>query len=84
MTVDTYVDEKFWKWQFCGYCGLGTLVEAGFHLRQGLGSSAITLRASLSGTFFQTLPDLVTLLKGHSLFPRSCPPTRSAPSEMFR
>ena len=39
MTVDTYVDEKFWKWQFCGYCGLGTLVEAGFHLRQGLGNA---------------------------------------------
>ena len=26
----------------------------------------ITLRASLSGTFLQTLPDLVTPLKGHS------------------
>ena len=35
------------------------------------------------GTFLQTLPDLVTPLKGHSLSPRSCPPTRSAPSEMF-
>ena len=42
-----------------------------------------TLRASLSGTFLQTLPDLVTLLKGHSLSPRSCPPTQSAPSERF-
>ena len=42
-----------------------------------------TLRASLSGTFLQTLPDLVTSLKGHSLSPRSCPPTRSAPSEKF-
>ena len=42
-----------------------------------------TLRASLSGTFLQTLPDLVTPLKGHSLSPRSCPPTRSAPSERF-
>ena len=41
----------------------------------------ITPRASLSGTFLQTLPDLVTALKGHSLFPRSCPATRSAPSE---
>ena len=39
-----------------------------------------TLRASLSGTFLQTLPDLVTPLKGPSLSPRSCPPTRSAPS----
>ena len=42
-----------------------------------------TLRASLSGTFLQTLPDLVTSLKRHSLFPRSCPPTRSEPSERF-
>ena len=42
-----------------------------------------TLRASLSGTFLQTLPDLVTLLKGYSFSPRSCPPTRSAPSERF-
>ena len=40
-----------------------------------------TLRASLSGTFLQTLPDLVTPLKGHSLSPHSCPPTRSAPSK---
>ena len=30
-----------------------------------------TLRASLSGTFLQTLPDLVTPLKGHSLSPRT-------------
>ena len=30
------------------------------------------------------LPHLVTPLKGHSLSPRSCPPTRSAPSERFR
>ena len=42
-----------------------------------------TLWASLSGTFVQTLPDLVTPLKRHSLSPRSCPPTRSAPSERF-
>ena len=42
-----------------------------------------TLRASLSGTFLQTLPDLVSPLKGHSLSPRSCPATRSAPSERF-
>ena len=40
-----------------------------------------TLRAPLSGTFLQTLPDLVTPLKGHSVSPRSCPATRSAPSE---
>ena len=38
---------------------------------------------SLSGTFLQTLPDLVTPLKGHSLSPRNCPATRSAPSERF-
>ena len=42
-----------------------------------------TLQASLSGTLLQTLPDLVTPLKGHPLSPRSCPPTRSAPSERF-
>ena len=33
--------------------------------------------------FLKTLPDLVTPLKGHSLSPRSCPPTRSALSERF-
>ena len=32
-----------------------------------------TLRASLSGSSLQTLPDLVTPLKGYSLSPRSCP-----------
>ena len=42
-----------------------------------------TLRAPLSGTFLQTLPDLVTPLKGYSLSPRICPTTRSAPSERF-
>ena len=42
-----------------------------------------TLRTSLSGTFLQILPDLVTPLKGHSLSPCSCPPTRSAHSERF-
>ena len=42
-----------------------------------------TLRTSLAVTFLQTLPDLVTPLKGHSLSPRSCPPTWSAPSERF-
>ena len=39
------------------------------------------LRASLSGTFLQTLPDLVTPLKGHSLSLCSRPPMLSAPSE---
>ena len=43
----------------------------------------VALRASLSGTFLQTLPQLVTPLKERSLSPRSCPPTLSAPSEMF-
>ena len=37
----------------------------------------------VSGTFLQTLTELVTSLKGHYLPPRSCPPTRSAPSERF-
>ena len=41
--------------------------------------AASTLRASLLGTFLQTLPDLVTPLKWHSLSPCSLPPTRSAP-----
>ena len=31
----------------------------------------VTLPASLFGTFLQTLPDLVTSLKGHSLSPHS-------------
>ena len=31
----------------------------------------------------QTLPDLVTLLKGHSFSLHSCPPMRSAPSKRF-
>ena len=46
-------------------------------------SQSSTLRASLSGTFLQTQPDLVMPLKGHSLSPRSCPPTWSVPSERF-
>ena len=41
--------------------------------------SVITLRASLSGTFLQILPELLTPLKGHSLSPRSCPATRQRP-----
>ena len=39
-----------------------------------------TLRASLSDTLLQTLPDLATPVKGHSLSPRSCP----GASERFR
>ena len=42
-----------------------------------------TLWALLSGTLLQTLPDLVTPLKGHSLFPHGCPATWSVPSERF-
>ena len=42
-----------------------------------------TLQASRSGTFLQTRSDLVTPLKGHSLSPRSCPPTRLTPCERF-
>ena len=42
------------------------------------------LRASFSGTFRQTPPELIAPLKGHSLSPRTCPPTRSAPSERLR
>ena len=44
---------------------------------------SLTLRAPLSGTFLQTLPDLVASLKGHSLSPHSCPATWSAPSKRF-
>ena len=32
----------------------------------------VTLQASLSGTFLQTLPELITPLKRHSLPPHSC------------
>ena len=35
--------------------------------------SWLTLWASLSSTFLQTLPDLVTPVEGHSLSPCSCP-----------
>ena len=42
-----------------------------------------TLRESLSGTLLQILPELVTPLQRYSLSPRSCPATRSAPSERF-
>ena len=34
----------------------------------GTAKVRLALRASLSGTFLQTLPDLVTPLKGHSIF----------------
>ena len=58
---------------------LWVLVFGAVHNRRVWGA----LRASLSGTFHQTLPDLVTPLKGHSLSPHSCPATRTAPSERF-
>ena len=44
----------------------------------------ITLRASFSGTFLQTLPELVTPLKGNSFITAQLSiPTPSAPSERF-
>ena len=49
----------------------------------GFAGGRDTNRASLFGTFHQTLPDLITPLKEHSLSPRSCRPTRSAPTERF-
>ena len=63
-----------------GFCGENTL----FWKEQISGTERLraTLRAPLSGTFLQTLPELVTPLKGHSS-PRSCPPTLSAPSGRF-
>ena len=42
-----------------------------------------TLWALLSSSFLQTLPELVTPLKGHSLYLHSCPRTLLAPSEKF-
>ena len=41
----------------------------------------LLLRASLSSTFIQTLPELVTPLKRHFSPPRRCPPMVSARSE---
>ena len=66
------------KWLFVST----TQLQLWLHSSERVGGRG-TLRASLSGTFLQTLPDLVTPLKGPSLSPRSCPPTRSAPSERF-
>ena len=48
-----------------------------------LDSSAFIPQVSHSGSFPQTLPELVTPLHGHSLSPSSCPPTCSEPSERF-
>ena len=48
----------------------------------GVGAGGVwERRGSRLGAHSETLPDLVTSLKGHSLSPRCCPPTRSAPSE---
>ena len=52
-------------------------------VQQALEKVSSTLRASLSGTFLQSLPELVTPLKGHSISPRSCLLTLSTPSERF-
>ena len=54
----------------------------------GVDASHVYVRALALGCFYAScfgasLPDLVSPLKGHSLFPRSCPATRSAPSERF-
>ena len=69
---------------FCNCHSGGICTASQFQVQLSLLYTAWTLRASLSGTFLQTLPDLVTQLKRQSLSPRSCPPTRSAPSERFR
>ena len=62
--------------QVSEHCYLGVILDDQLNGKLIL---TVTLRAPLSGTFLQTPPDLVTPLKGHSLSPRSCPPTRSAP-----
>ena len=63
---------------------LHVLVFVPTALNRGLGARFDgSLPAPLFGTLLQTLPDLVTPLTGYSLSPRSCPPTRSAPSERF-
>ena len=49
-------------------------------VQQALEKVSSILRASLSGTFLQTLSELVTPLKRHSVSTRSCLLTLSAPS----
>ena len=66
-----------------GNCGFFLRIFADFLAFKRYDYIGPTLRAPLSGTFLQTLPDLVTPLKRHSLSPRSCPATRSAASERF-
>ena len=74
----------FFFFFWLGGGGKGVIVFENSTISQWhLDSPRATLRAPLSGTFLQTLPDLVAPLKGHSLSPRSCPATRSAPSERF-
>ena len=46
-----------------------------YTLKEEFFKHVYTLRASLSGTFLQILPELVTPPKGHSLSPRICLPT---------
>ena len=58
-------------------CGKGCLTSRRVNFQ-------CTLWASLSGTFLQTLPDLVMPLKGYSLSLCICTATWSAPSERFR
>ena len=52
-------------------------------VQQALEKVSSILRASLSDTFLQTLSELVTPLKRHSISTRSCLLTLSAPSERF-
>ena len=69
----------------CAYFRERRPADGGWHgdIQTTRDSNRPTPRVSLSGTFLQTLPELVTPLKGHSLSPRSCPPRLSAPSEGF-
>ena len=77
------------SWGECSSTSWGPLSAASSYAGASLSSVSlcvrvcVTLWTSLSGTFLQTLPDLVTPLKGHSLSLLSCPPMRSAPSKMF-
>ena len=60
-------------WCMVVWCTQNVLRQQQFHVLPAM--PALTLQALLSGTFLQTLPDLVMPLKGHSLSPRSCPQT---------
>ena len=65
------------------FCMFWKCVRQVTHLERWWCQTAESHWALLSGTFLQTLPDLVTPLKGYSLSPCSCPLTWSAPSERF-